>query len=349
MGIQLRGVVGTNATRLFVLNNYINNCINIGIQVSSFSGLVVEGNNITNCTNNGIDLYGEAGTTTAQSYNFSVLGNTVDNALTGVFCETVRNGIVTGNSFVQCNWGAIINRINGQPRGIKITGNSFLTCPTGIRVTGDTGGVSIANNIITDFSTAGVALGTGATGNVSYVDVSNNTFTPVSNVTGVITMAGAVASFNTGRDNTVVSTGIVVAYLNPKTSASSVGNSIGGFRVLPNQVGPDTYGELAQFTDLILLNGSAANIAGPSTVTIPDGTGGDVTINAYQPGVGRSRRTVSYIKIGGVLTLGTNTVGTMITADPIASCTVVANNLQINYVAGANNYAQWGLSNTYIN
>ncbi|MES2346305.1 MAG: right-handed parallel beta-helix repeat-containing protein [Pseudomonadota bacterium] len=238
MAIQLRGALGGNAKNLFVVNNYVDNVINIGIQVSWFSGLVIEGNNVFNCTNNGIDIYGEDGTTTCQSKNFTIANNTIDTTLTGVFCETVRNGVVNGNSAVQCAIGYIVNRINGQPKGILLSNNSALTCPIGARVTGDTGGVTLSGNVFSDFSTAGVKLADGIGGNVSYVNVHDNTFIPVNNTTGIVVVQGAQASFNHVHANTVISAGIIEAYLHNDTAGISVGNVYGGFYVLPTQVGP---------------------------------------------------------------------------------------------------------------
>jgi hypothetical protein len=346
--IMLRGAVGGVAGHITVDHCLVQNAATIGIQMSHVTGGRITNNGVSTTGDNCIDFYGEDGTTTADDPAMVISGNALySSSLVGIFVETSSHANIFGNVINLCPFGINVNRINGQPRAVNISNNITRACNTGSRVTGDTGGVAIKDNIFDGFSVAGVQLGAGAAGNTSYVDVSNNTFIPATNTVACISIQGGVASYNTGRNNTVISAGITEAYLLNNTALTSVVNNIGGFKVIPGQVGPDSFSLKAKVVDLQLLNGSVNNLAANfTTVTIPDNTSGTVQITGYQGGVGRSRRLVPYMKYGGTLVLGTQVVDPVVTATPTNACTVVANQLQINFVAGANNYAQWGLQET---
>ena len=337
--IMLRGTTDSYMTNCTVRHCKVNTATGIGIQCSQFNGLRIDGNTVSACGNNGIDVYGENGTTECHGRNFSMTGNIVDGALIGLFLETVSHGTVTGNVATNCLIGATVNRINGEPNSIIISSNEISASPTGMRVTGDTGGVAIRGNSINDFSSGGVKLGDGAAGGVSYVDVSGNCFKPANNTTPIIAIAGAAASFNTGRDNTVLSLGIAASSLYKNTASASYQNSVGGFRVLPFQSGPDVFGQLGQFAALSTLTGSAAATALAQDVVIPDHSGGTLMITGFHAS-GSQYIEQPYLKTAGALVLGTpTTVGS-----GTASCTiaVVAGNIRLSPLAAGTSLA-WGL------
>jgi hypothetical protein len=343
-GIMIRGTTTQYATNILFCQNVVSGCTSIGIQSSQFNGLVIADNSVSSTGDNLIDIYGENGTVSTHGNRFIVHGNNVSGGLTGVFCETVSQGIVGVNTVQSCSVGIIVNRINGMPRSVKICDNMIIACQIPVRITGDCYSVSITENTLDNFSSSGIQLGGG--GNCSYIDVSRNTFIPATNTTPCILTSGATVSFCTGRDNVVISNGITAGYLLIKTAATHVNVSIGGFRVLPNQVGPDAYGELAQFTQLNLQNGTANNTAGPVVISIPDGYAGQLHITSRQSGTGKSYWAIPFVKSGGVLALGT-AVKAFITADPITSATVSANN--VSMALGADNtYLQWGLQATAV-
>ena len=347
IGIMLRGSNVSLGEKLRISNCNVSDCTNIGIQSSSFTGLVISNNNVTNCANNAIDVYGNRNTDVeAYSYNFSIVGNVINNCLVGIFLETVRLGVVTGNSVTLAFIGTIVNRINGEPRGLIISSNTFLSCPVGGQFTGDTKGVAVKGNTFDQFSTAGVALGGGVGGSVSYIDVSDNTFVPTSNAVSIISIGGATASFISGRQNTIIIASANEAFFNTKLAPTVLTNvTIGGFKVFPFQVGPDLYGEFTQSPIIQVTSPSnqITNASGPATVIIPDKTCGEVWVDGFQGGVGRARRVIEYRNVNGILTLFTQTDKSVVSATPFTAATSVGGNVQINFVAGANNYASWGI------
>lgn len=356
IGIMLRGRRANGfgqtaqlAEKLWVLDCNVDNCKNIGIQCTSFTGLVIADNNVTDCVNNAIDVYGNDGTTTTFSYNFTITGNVVNGCLTGIFLETVRLGTVDSNTITLADYGIIVNRINGEPRGLVVSNNTTLSCPIGMRITGDTRGVSILGNTFDQFSTSGINCGDG--GSSSYIIIKGNTFVPVANNTAIINIMGTAASFITGRSNTIiVSDANESFFVTALITTTQTNVSIGGFEVLPNQVGPDGYAELFESPVIRLGKPSQrfTNIAGPGTITIPDDFTGEVLINGYQPGSGRATRRIRFMKRAGTLILGTQVDDPVFTATPFTTATAVSGNLQINFVAGAQNYASWGIIGTKI-
>ena len=339
--IMLRGTVDSWMTNCAVRHCKVQGATNIGIQCAQFDGLRIEGNSVSACANNGIDVYGDNGSTTCHGINFSVVGNVVNGALVGVFLETVSHGTVSGNVIAHCTmFGATVNRIHGEPGSIIISGNEINAVPAGVRITGDTGGVSIRANSISDFTDAGVKLGDGAGGGVSYVDVSGNFFRPASNTVPIIAIAGAAASFNTGRDNTVLSAGIAASLLCANTAIAPYQNHVGGFRVLPFQSGPDIVGQLAQFGAVSSLAGSAKATALAYDVAIPDNSGGKLMITGFQAAGAAQYAEQPYVKQAGVLVLGTPAV--VAGAAAVYATTGVAGNIRITSLAAGTDLA-WGL------
>lgn len=339
-GIMLRGTTSSYASNIGIRNNIVENCSSIGIQSSQFYGLVISGNVVNGTSDNCIDIYGEDGTTTCHGMNFSITGNVCQSGLVGVFCETVRNGVVSGNDIIACTLGVTVNRINGQPHAINITGNTTYSCQYGVRVTGDTGGISINGNHFQGFSVAGVQLGESG-GRCSYVDVSQNFFTPASNTVAIIATGGNQVSFVTGKFNAVNSSGITPSYLFYNAATTKIGIVVDSFRVIPNQVGKDLVAADAQITKLTLLNGAVDNTAGPVDIALDDSSGGLLYVTGVQGGVGTSTWIVPFTKRGGALVLGTAQKA-IITADPISSIAVSSGSARINCLA-ANTYLRYAI------
>ncbi|HEY5668150.1 MAG TPA: right-handed parallel beta-helix repeat-containing protein, partial [Candidatus Saccharimonadales bacterium] len=221
-GIMLRGTTTTNATNLKILNNTVLNSSSIGIQSSQFDGLVISDNYVDTSADNNIDIYGEDGTTTCHGKNFVISNNICKNGLVGIFPETVRDGVISGNMISGCvSAGIHVNRINGAPRGINIVGNTVTSCPVSMFVTGDTNGVKVSGNYFRDFTTTGVSLGGAGGGNVSGVYITDNYFDPHDTTTYCITTAGSVSSVNRAVGNTMPST-ISSAYWINETALTSV-------------------------------------------------------------------------------------------------------------------------------
>lgn len=345
-GIMLRGTTAIFATALSVRGCNVQNCSSIGIQSSQFDGLTIADNIINGTTDNNIDIYGEDGTTTCHGLNFAITGNVCKSGLVGVFMETVRNGVCSGNEIYNCTLGITVNRINGQPNGINVTGNSVDTCQYGMRVTGDTAGIAIRANAFKNFTVAGVQLGEGG-GNCSYVDVSDNFLQPATNTTACIATGGAVASFITGRFNTVNSNGITAGYVKYLAATTNVVVTIHSFKVIPGQVGNDLYADDPLFAKLTLLGGLFDNVGpGNNDIAVDDYTGGTLHVTASQGGVGHSTWIVPFVKHAGTLVLGTpQTV--IISADPIGSITVSAGSARVA-TPFANTYLRYSLQYTPV-
>lgn len=171
-GIMVYGTTTTVAKNISVINCAVDGCSTIGIQCSQFDGLRIVGNDVSNTSDNSIDVYGENGTTSTHAYSFVINNNRCTAGGTGIFLETVSHGVCTGNIVNSCGEGFHVNRINGAPEDLNITGNTITGCATGVACTGDTNGVTISNNYINYFNTAGVKLG--GAGRVSNYYAINN-------------------------------------------------------------------------------------------------------------------------------------------------------------------------------
>ncbi|WP_244351020.1 right-handed parallel beta-helix repeat-containing protein [Klebsiella quasipneumoniae] len=231
-GASLRGMIETPAKNIEVIGNRATNCGNIGLQVSWFDGLIVTGNIVRDCTDNGIDIYGNSGESGQPTgLNFSVSDNFVYNCLTGLFIETVANGAVTGNTLQGNTQNIQVNRINSQPRNITIDGNTIADGVHGIRVQGDMRGVKITGNTIRGYSGAAFRLGNSTTANVSYVDIRNNIIIPTVAASYVVWIGGGTASRITVKNNTVENTiGLTAEYLYHNEAATNVQVTVGAWK-----------------------------------------------------------------------------------------------------------------------
>lgn len=177
-GVMLLGAVGNPGRALRVSDCLVERASYIGIQSSQFDGLLIERNTITDCADNGIDVYGNDDamhSTISTSHNGLIRGNKIRGCGIGIFLETVADCRAFDNDVANCRLAGLrINRINGEPRNLVVTGNRFTDSPFGVAVGGDTGGVEIRDNIISGFTAAGVQF----TYNVSHVTVAGNRFAP---------------------------------------------------------------------------------------------------------------------------------------------------------------------------
>jgi len=344
--IMLRGTLTDPAINLEVAGCKINGSTAIGIQCSQFDGLSIHDNYVGGSVDNAVDVYGENGTTTCNGVNFSIYSNHIKGTQSvGIFLETVSDGVCYGNTIRSSNIAITVNRINGEPRNIRVFGNNSYSSFIGFRGTGDTKGVDVHNNTFSYFAQAGVSLGANGSsvGNQSYFDISSNTFVPQVGNIPIILLAGDVNSYNTGRDNKVIFEGITEGYLFVDLSATSVANDIKGFRVLPFQVGPDLAANYAQIKRIQLLDGlSSDNATGPVVINLPDNSAGRITITNSRGGLGYSAWEQPYIKRAGTLVLGVATK-TFISAECIAAVSVVSGNASVTFVNATNNFMRWGL------
>ena len=345
-GILIRGTTAAAAANIKVTNCSVGDCNTIGIQCSQFNGLIISNNYVYGTGDNCIDIYGEKGTTVSNGLNFTITGNTVFDGLVGIFCETVVQGVVTGNTVTVCDLGITVNRINGEPGNIIISSNVVTASPYGVRITGDTGGVTIVENTLVGCSIGGVVLGDGGTGSCSYVDVSHNYFVPPNTTVPCILTNGAQAAFITGRFNVINKLGMTKTYhfVNAATSSNVV--NINSFVTLPYQVGPDLQATYASFSNAEFLTASADNISGTYDITPPDSTGGNIIVTSSRVATGISTYTIPYTKSGANLTLGTPQT-TFVTGDPITGVTSVAGAARVALV-GANTFLKWGFTYTPI-
>lgn len=179
-GIQVVGHPNAISRDVVIRGNRVENSSFIGIQVSHFTGLVIDDNHVSDCRDNAIDVYGDnfvTNGTKVTSTRASITRNRVERCSCGVFLETVADVDVTGNWITDCTkTGLHINRIHGEPAGITISGNRTIGTPIGASITGDTGGVSFLGNHYARFSVAGIQFGLDGQGNVSFVTASGNVF-----------------------------------------------------------------------------------------------------------------------------------------------------------------------------
>lgn len=177
-GIMLLGALGNPGRKLRIAHCLVERASYIGIQSSQFDDLVIENNTVSDCVDNGIDIYGNddiGHSVVSTSHRGLIRANTVRACSIGIFLETVADCDTIDNDITACRAAGIrVNRINGEPRNLKITGNRIASSPFGIAVGGDTGGVTISTNFIRNFTEAGIQFSY----NVSNVTVSNNQFIP---------------------------------------------------------------------------------------------------------------------------------------------------------------------------
>lgn len=223
--IQIVGLASAPTQGVIVTNCNVDSATNIGIQCSQFNGLVIADNYTNGSANNCIDMYGDAGSgNTSNGQNYSVTGNTTNGGLVGVFSETCADGVIVGNEINgPSQIGIASNRVNSQPFDVLIADNN-INFPigvgqVGIQVTGDTGGVTVRGNLLSNFSSAGVNLGSGA-GSVSYVNVEGNSFIPQTSATPILSFGGSTASFINFIRNTILRSGYTLgSWLSAGTAA----------------------------------------------------------------------------------------------------------------------------------
>lgn len=277
MGIQFvqpsYPTVGATSTACSIENCFVNNCTNIGIQISHTLFARISNNTITTCTNNGIDIYGEAGTSVADNGVISVIGNVIGGVLVGVFVETSNRVSVSGNSINGTTYGVKTNRINGQPNTIAIVGNTIANTQYGVSDTGDSGGILISSNSVSVFTTAGVQLGAGTTGNVSYVTLTNNVFSPSTTTTNIVAIAGSQASFNIFRQNYLTDGSHNSANLIVNTATTTAGCTF-ELPITLTVIQPvkETYA------------GGATTSGGTATITVPANKAGKIVIKSTSGG-----------------------------------------------------------------
>lgn len=198
--IMLRGSPAKAAHHIAVRDCLIQGATYIGIQCSQFFGCAITGNQISGTADNAIDVYGEDGTTTANGRDFLIRNNRVRDCGIGLFVETCMDGIVDHNIVASRTVGIAVNRINGEPRNIRIEGN-VVNAATGIRISGDTGGIMVIGNDYSGLSDAGIQLGTG-NGNVSRVTASRNRFSASRMDVPIARTSGRQASWIEVREST---------------------------------------------------------------------------------------------------------------------------------------------------
>jgi hypothetical protein len=179
-GIQVVGHPDALSRDIIIRGNRVERSSFIGIQVSHFTGLVIDDNDILDCRDNGIDVYGDNFVTQSAvvtSTQARITANRVRRCASGVFLETVAEIDVTANLFDACHvMGLHINRIHGEPSGIMIADNRTRGTPIGASMTGDFGGVTFQGNHYSGFTVAALQFGLNGDGNVSFVAATGNTF-----------------------------------------------------------------------------------------------------------------------------------------------------------------------------
>lgn len=202
-GIMLRGQTSALAAAIKVLGCSVGGATGIGIQCSQFAGCIITHNYVDGCDNNAIDIYGDNGTSTSSTHNWVIANNVCRNSLTGIFPETVRDGIVANNTILNCTYGVHVNRINGDPENISIRGNNAQNCTIAYWHTGDNTMVVWAENEARNCET-GLKAGNTTAGNASGCIAYNNVFQECTTALNVTCNNGSYLKLfnNYGRGNT---------------------------------------------------------------------------------------------------------------------------------------------------
>jgi hypothetical protein len=329
-GIQLRGVASDVAEDLSITNCHVKDSSNIAIQSSQFKGLVISGNYVINATDNGIDIYGDDGTSTPTSEDFAITGNTVVNTLVGLFHETVFNGTTTGNVVSDSTFGTTINRINGEPSNITISGNTLYDNTSGFRVTGDTGGVFFTGNTVTGFTDSGIEIGGG--GNASRVMATNNFLSPANATTPLVKLGGTTVSFCIVRDNITDITDS--AYYLENNASSTVGVITEDPDQLTSNNKPFQTGK----------TGITVSSGGTFTIPAPSNASGILTIRGSSGGAWQSVWTGTIVTEGSRVDVTQTTTDFTTTGNTIASVAGDAASLDITVThasTGSNGSFSW--------
>lgn len=348
-GIMLRGARGeTDADygkNLAILYCFVDNCTQIGIQSSQFLGLRIIGNYVSNTANNSYDVYGDNSTNTTHGGVLTITGNIAINGLSGCFLETVNRGTVTANVFLECDYGFNVNRIRGQPNGLEITGNIIESCPSGCLLSVEARGVDVSNNFFRNFTTGGIIIGT-PSGTAAYVTAFSNTFYPTETTTPIIVLDGSAVNFCVGKFNKVVKVNMDPTKLVVDNTSSTNQVKFDSFITLPYQIVRDYKAYDPLFVKTTTKSGRLFNVGGNQTISIDNNTGGTITLNAYQNGIGFASWVVTFAKHLNVLVIGDITKA-ISTATPIDDVTVSADNTSIVVTLHATaSELTWGINST---
>lgn len=208
MGIMVRGDKNDAAKNIIIKKCKVSNCKNIGIQVTHFNGLDIFDNVISNCDDNGIDIYGDNGDGHAlpTGRNFSIHGNKVSNCLTGIFPETVSDGVIFGNEINDpASAGIQVNRIHNEPQNIKIYANIVSGGLYSIRFNGDMKNIMVYKNEFYSARKASIMFGNKTNANVSSILVEKNSIAPLNDSVDIVFLGGNTMSNIVVRDNIIPS------------------------------------------------------------------------------------------------------------------------------------------------
>ena len=327
-GIQITAVTGSTITDVSVYNTVVKNANGIGIQVSRCGGnLVIADNLVDTTTDNCIDVYNENGTVSPDTGNIAITGNTVISGLTGIFPETTRNCVVSGNSAYNCTTGYAANRINGAPSNLRFTGNIASACATGFAISGDTTGVTVSDNSVELFTAAGVQLGAGA-GNVSYVIVKDNTFKANSSTVNIISIVGTTASYLTIRDNFILDAGHNSANLVSNTATTTTFSTI----EYPFQIVNRLYPVIQGF------RGTTAS-GGTNVITVPALKAGKLTIKSSAGGAWHSIWDGVFVSNATIVQIAQQSTTFVAPGNNVSSVTVTGASLDITITWAASGAA----------
>lgn len=325
-----KAVGGANHVDTFVTNTMVAGCNTIGIQVAhSDANLVIANNQVTSCTDNCIDVYNENGTVTPDPGIITITGNAVTGGLVGIFPETTQNCCVIGNAIGACSYAGIsTNRVNGAPGNVVISGNSIYGSPNGIISSGDTNGVLIEANTISNFNTNGILL-TGIT--ISKNTVEGNILSPSSATTPVITASGTTLAWNQIFNNVCTDVSHNASY-GLVTSGSNAGNTFEPI-IYANQIRPVKNS-----------GASTTTSGGTSTITVPGSVAGKLVIKSNSGGAWESVWSGSFVSSASRVTVAQESTAFTSPGNSIASVAGSASTLNITVTwtatgsSGAFNY-----------
>lgn len=345
-GILLRGTISSFMTSVAVQNCYVWYHTMIGIQCSQFSGLLIDNNIVSSTDNNCIDIYGDSGTAgDSHSIDFVISNNTCTGSAsnTGIFPETVADGVIIGNAISNCGAGIHCNTINNQPNGVTIEGNNIVNCDYGVWISGATGGVRVIDNYINEFADYGIYLGT-----VNYVEVQANYLRPSSGSTNCILLTGTGSGYNRVFDNTANLSLVTVtnpAFLYTDSTTNGVDNFIGGFVVTPSQVPPLWADTATKYEQLNAHREYGA--ATTSGIYVPANSAGFVMVSVKN-GVNYQSQCVPYVSVGSSITLGTAYGNVTVGSATISSYSASTNQVVVNLVNASGNLVNAGVQFTQI-
>lgn len=327
-----KAVGGANYVDVSITNTMVAGCNTIGIQSShADANLVIANNLVTSTGDNCIDVYNNNGTTTTNPGVISITGNTVSGGLVGIFPETTSNCSVVGNAIRGCTYaGVSTNRVNGAPTNIVISGNTIAACPSGIIGSGDTNGILITGNTISEFTTAGVKLeGVTVSSNV----VSNNSLIPSATTTPIISVAGTTLTRNQVFNNVChdvshdITKGVVLSGTDYQNTFEPI--------IYSNQVRP------------VKTSASGVTASGGTlTITVPASTAGKLIIKSSSGGSRQSVWSGSFVSEAAKVSIAQESTTYTTTGNNIASVVGSASSLSITVTWAASGSA--GVYNYWV-